>query len=80
MLRDRAQGRLREGGTSSPGAARSRICAATGPRQSNDGTGITQYLAGVQKYVVSSTTTNPGTQNTAGVQCPYRVGWPRSRG
>jgi dihydrofolate reductase len=34
------------------------------PRQSDDGTGITAYLNRVHKYVVSSTMTDPGWQNT----------------
>lgn len=34
------------------------------PQQSDDPTGITEYLNTVQKYVVSSTLTDPGWQNT----------------
>ena len=34
------------------------------PEQSNDKTGITDYLNHVQKYVVSSTTTDPQWENT----------------
>ena len=34
------------------------------PRQSEDPTGITDYLNGVQKYVVSSTMTDPQWQNS----------------
>ena len=34
------------------------------PRQSDDPTGITTYLNRVQKYVVSSTMTDPGWQNS----------------
>lgn len=34
------------------------------PEQSGDSTGITDYLNGVQKYVVSTTMTDPGWQNT----------------
>jgi dihydrofolate reductase len=34
------------------------------PEQSNDATGITEYLNRVRKYVVSSTMTDPGWQNS----------------
>lgn len=34
------------------------------PKQSDDATGITHYLNNVQKYVVSSTMTDPGWQNS----------------
>lgn len=35
------------------------------PKQSDDPTGITDYLNGVQKYVVSSTMTDPEWQNSS---------------
>jgi dihydrofolate reductase len=35
------------------------------PQQTDDTTGISEYLDRVQKYVVSSTLTDPGWQNTA---------------
>jgi dihydrofolate reductase len=41
-----------------------RICAATGPSCPNDPTGISDYLNRVQKYVVSSTMTDPQWQNS----------------
>ncbi len=34
------------------------------PKQTDDATGVTDYLNRVQKYVVSSTLTDPGWQNT----------------
>ncbi len=49
------------------------------PTQSEDPTGITTYLNRVQKYVVSSTMTHPGWQNST-VLRRSRRGGPRAEG
>ena len=41
-----------------------RRCAASGHLQTNDQTGVTEYLNNVEKYVVSSTMKNPQWQRS----------------
>jgi hypothetical protein len=45
-------------------AAHSRICAVIGRAGAEDATGVADYLNRVQKYVVSSTITDPKSQNS----------------
>src|SRR5215218_5584835 len=40
------------------------------PKQADDRTDVTDYLNGVQKYVVSSTLTDPGWENTTVLSGP----------